>query len=82
MYNGKVNVERLENWIRQLELYFRIQNLHEDDIKIQLSSLRMEGSAHVWWEASAQEDIKNYGNISMSWSSFIISIKMKLYPLA
>ena len=60
----------------------RIQNLHEDDIKIQLASLRMEGSALVWWEARTQEEIKNYGNISMSWSSFIASIKRKFYPLA
>ena len=42
----------------------------------------MEGSALVWWEERTQEEIKNYGNISMSWSSFIVSIKRKLYPLA
>ena len=35
MYNGEVNVEKLDNWIFQLEIYCRIQNLQEDDIKIQ-----------------------------------------------
>jgi len=29
MYNGEVNVEKLDNWIHQLEVYFRIQNLQE-----------------------------------------------------
>ena len=33
MYNGEVNAEILENWIHQLEVYCRIHNLHEDDIK-------------------------------------------------
>ena len=58
MYNGEVNVEKLDNWIRQLEVYCRIQNLQEDDIKIQLTSLRMEGATLVWWESKTQKEIK------------------------
>lgn len=34
MYNGEVNAKKLDNWIRQLEVYCRIQNLQEDDINI------------------------------------------------
>ena len=34
IYNGEVNTEKLDNWIRQLKVYYRIQNLQEDDIKI------------------------------------------------
>ena len=82
MYNGEVNAEIMDNWIHQFEVYFRIQNLHANDIKIQLSCFRMEGSALVWWEERTQEEIKHYGEISMSWSSFIVSIKRKFYPLA
>ena len=63
MYNGEVNAEKLDNWIRQLEVYCRIQNLHEDDINIQLDSLWMEGSTLVWWEARTQEEIKNHDKI-------------------
>ena len=54
MYNGEVNAEIMDNWMFQLEVYCRIQNLHEDDIKIQLASLRMEGYALVSWEARTQ----------------------------
>ena len=63
MYNGKVNAGNLHSWIRPLEVYCRIQNLQEDDIKIQLASLRMEGSALVWWETKTQEEIKKHGKI-------------------
>ena len=57
MYNDEVNAEKLENQIFQLEVYFRIQNLHEEDIKIQLASLRLEGATLVWWEAKTQEEM-------------------------
>ena len=47
MFNGEVNAENLDSWIRQLEVYLIIQNLQYDDTKIQLASLRMEGAALV-----------------------------------
>ena len=75
MYNGNIIAERLDNWIRQLEVYWKIQNPHEDDIKIQLVSLRMEGFSLVSWEARTQEEKKKYDKVSMSWSSFIVSIE-------
>ena len=67
MYNGEVNLEKLDNWIRQLEVYCRIQNLQEDDINIQLASLGKEGATLVWWEAKTQDEIKKNGKISLSW---------------
>ena len=39
MYNGEINAEKLDNWIRQIEVYCRIQNFIEDNIEIQLASL-------------------------------------------
>ena len=66
MFNGEVNAEKLDNWIRQLEIYLRIQNLHEDYTKIQLASLRMEGAALLWWEAKTKDGIKKHGKITLS----------------
>ena len=67
MFNGEVNAENLDNWIRQLEVYLRIQNLHDDDTKMQLASLRMEGATLVWWEAKTKDDIRlsYHGMISL-----------------
>ncbi len=28
MYNGEVNVEKLENWVHQLEVYYKIQTFN------------------------------------------------------
>ena len=82
MYNGEVNAENFDNWIRQLEVYCKIQNLQEDDIKIQLASLRMEGATLVWWESKTQEEIEKHDKISISWYDFVVAIKIQFYPLA
>ena len=39
MYNGEINVEKLDNWIHQIEFYCRIQKFTKDNIKTQLASL-------------------------------------------
>lgn len=65
-----------------MEVYCRIQNLQDDDAKIQLASLRLECATLVWLEAKTQDEIKKHGNISLSWSNFIATIEIKFYPLA
>ena len=65
MFNSEINAEKLDNWIRQMEVYLRIQNLHEDNTKIQLTSLRMEDAALVWWEAKTKDEIKKHGKITL-----------------
>ena len=82
MFNGEVNAEKLDNWRRQLEVYLRIQNLHDDNTKIQLASLRMDGAALVWWEAQTKNEIRKHGNITLSWADIISAIKKKFYPLS
>ena len=75
MFNGEVNVDKLDNWIRKLEVYLRIQNLQDDDTKIQLASLRMEDVTLVWWEAKTKGEIKEHGKIILSWLEFITTVK-------
>ena len=65
-----------------MEVYCRIQNPQEDDIKIQLASLRLEGASLVWWEAKTQEEMRIHGKISISWVEFVYAIKRHFYPLA
>jgi hypothetical protein len=39
MYDGELNVEKLDNWIKQIEFYCRIQKIVDDNAKIQLATL-------------------------------------------
>jgi hypothetical protein len=82
LYNGEVNVEKLDNWIRQIEVYYRIQKIQDDETKIQLASLRLDGSTLIWWESKTQEEMKKNGKNLLSWNDFIIAIKKQFYPLA
>jgi hypothetical protein len=82
IYNGEVNAEKLDNWIRQIEVYSRIQKIQDDETKIQLASLRLDGSTLIWWESKTQEEIKKNGNFFLSWNDFIMAIKKQFYPLA
>jgi hypothetical protein len=69
MFNGDVNLEKLDNWIRQIEMYFRVKHIDEEEVKVQPASLRLEGTALVWWETKLQDRSK-CGNLISSCSEF------------
>jgi hypothetical protein len=66
MYNGEVNAEKLDNWIRWIEVYCRIQRIKDDETNIHLASLRLESETVIWWEAKTQEDMKKHGKVLSS----------------
>jgi hypothetical protein len=82
MYNGEVNAKKLDNWIRRVEVYCRIQKIQDDETKIHLASLRLDSATLIWWESKTQEDMKKHGKILTSWNDFIVAIKRQFYPLA
>ena len=75
MYYGEVNAERLDNWAHQIEVYCRIQRINDDDTKIQISSLRLEGTYLIWWEAKNQEEMKKHGKALYSWNDFLAALR-------
>ena len=50
IYDGELNAEKLDNWIKQIDVYCRVQSINSGKSKIQLASLRLGGTALVWWE--------------------------------
>jgi hypothetical protein len=48
MFNGYANPEKLDNWIRRVEVYCRVQQIDEEEFKVQLASLRLEGTVLIW----------------------------------
>ena len=59
IYDGELNVEKLDNWIRQIDVYCRVQNIDSDKSKIQLASLSLGGTS--LWEGRTQADMKMHG---------------------
>jgi hypothetical protein len=80
MFNGDANPEKLDNWIQQVEVYFRVQHIDEEEVKVKLASLQLEGTTLVWWERKPH-DISKCGNLVSSWSEFKTKIRKEFYPL-
>jgi len=45
IFYGELNAEKLDNWIRQIDVYCRVQSIDSDKSKIQLASLHLGGTA-------------------------------------
>jgi hypothetical protein len=69
MFNGDANLEKLDNWIREVEVYCCFHHIDEEEVKVQLASLRLEGTALIWWESKLQ-GISKCGNLLSSWLEF------------
>ena len=80
MFNGDAYPEKLDNWIREVEVYCRVQHIYEEEVKVQLDSLRSEGTTLVWWERKLHDKSK-CGNLLSSWSEFKSVIRKQFYPL-
>jgi hypothetical protein len=64
----------------QVEVYCHVQHIDEEEVKVKLASLRLEGTALVWWESKLQDRSK-CDNILSSWSEFKSTIRKQFYPL-
>eukprot|EP00253_Pinus_taeda_P034532 PITA_34532 len=82
IYYGELNAEKLDNWIRQIDVYCRVQSIDSDKSNIQLASLRLGGTTLVWWKGRTQANMKRHGKTLFVWSEFISAIKKQFYPLA
>jgi len=81
IYDGEMNPEKLDNWIKHLEVSCCIQNISNDKTKIQLDTLKMGGTTLIWWEIKTQIDVKRKGKVISSWSKFLKALRKQLYPL-
>jgi hypothetical protein len=82
MYDGEVNAERLDNWVRQMEVYFIVQQIKDEATHIKLASLRLASTTLIWWQSKLQNGMQQVGNVFPSWQSFIYALRNKFYPLS
>jgi hypothetical protein len=81
MYDGEVNVERLDNWVRQMEIYCSVQQIKDEATQIKLTSLRHTCTTLIWWQSKLQNGMRQVGNVFPSWKVFIFSLRKQFYPL-
>lgn len=59
IYDGELNVENIDNWIRQIDVYCRVQNVDSKRKKIQLASLQLGGTVLYGGKARPKLICKN-----------------------
>jgi hypothetical protein len=74
LYDGELNAEKLDNWIRQIEVYCRINKIIDKETMIHIGSLKMGGTALVWWERRTKHDLKKFGKTLSSWLDFMSAL--------
>lgn len=80
-YCGELNAEKLDDWIQQVEVYCRVQNLLDDADRIQLATLRLGGTTLTWWESRIRDGSSQHRKINLTWSDFVNALKKQFYPL-
>jgi hypothetical protein len=81
-YDGELNANKLDNWIKKIKVNCRVQRIMDEVAKIQLVSLQLSGTALIWWESKMQVDMVQNGKVISSWDKFIKAIRKQVYPLA
>jgi hypothetical protein len=51
MYDVEFNVERLDNRVRQMEVYCSLQQIKYEATQIKLASLHLGGTTLIWWQS-------------------------------
>jgi len=80
-FGGETDVEKLNQWLKQLKVFFIVQMIEDNKKNIDIVALKLEGHTLVLWEAYC--DVVNifYELFVTSWRSFKELLQGQLYPL-
>jgi hypothetical protein len=53
-YSGQMNGEVVDSWIYSLSTYFRTHPDLDEERKLQIASLQLEGLAQTWWDTQLE----------------------------
>jgi hypothetical protein len=81
MYDGEVNAEKLDNWVKQMEVYCSVQQIKYEATQIKLASPQLAGTTLIWWQSKLQNSTQQVGNIFPSWKYFFSALRKQFYPL-
>ena len=79
-YQGEIDALKMNYWLQQLEVYFFIHHINEEQ-KSSFARLKLEGHESTWWE-SLTETLRLEGDpLVTRWEDFKTLIKSQFYPI-
>jgi hypothetical protein len=64
-----------------MEVYCNVQQINDEATQIKLPSLRLVGTALIWWQSKLQKGTQHVGNVFPSWTNFISALRKQFYRL-
>jgi hypothetical protein len=72
-YDEELNIEKLDNWVKQSEVYCRVNKIIQDTSRIQLATLRLSNTSLIRWESRIEDDLIQHGKMVSSWIEFFFT---------
>ena len=88
-FSGQMNGETVDSWIRSLSNYFRTCPTMNEEMKLQIASLQLEGLAQTWWDTHLEnmslvvelgEQAETNSTPITSWNLFCEALRERFYP--
>jgi hypothetical protein len=76
VYDGEVNAKRLDNWVRQMEVYCSVQQIKDEATQIKLALLCLSCTTLIWWQSKLQNVTQQVGNVFPSWKDFVFHLEI------
>jgi len=75
-YDGKIDVDKLDDWLERLETYFTLYGYTSRE-KITFATLKLSAHALSWWKSYR----KHHDGKAVSWKKFKELLKKQFYPV-
>lgn len=78
-YSGKRDATEVEDFLWHLEQYFKMANILNDQMRVQIASCYLTNSANVWWRWKCQE-VENGEEEINTYKAFKKALKKQFLP--
>ncbi|ONK76185.1 uncharacterized protein A4U43_C03F24840 [Asparagus officinalis] len=75
VYDGSIDVERLDDWIERMETYFTLYSYSSKE-KIVFAALKLSGHMLMWCKPYCKQEKK-----AVSWNKFKELLRKQFYPV-
>lgn len=88
-FSGEINGEAFDSWICSLSTYFKTCLEMDEDMKLEIASLQLEGIAQAWWDTQIEyhalvietgETTSSTLAHLTSWGEFFQALRERFYP--
>ena len=75
-----MNGEIVDSWLCSLSTYFKTCPMMEEDMKLQIASLQLEGITQAWWDTQLENFSESTYTHITSWDNFCQALCNLFYP--